>query len=143
MDYRKLAEEEICIINFSHSKDFFSAVEPINKGEDGVLLWMHYNKKNNVFAGELAENLGLSSGRIANILKNLEKKKYIVRGSDAKDMRKVSVILTDNGRVHITGVYQKAIDQHEKIFRALGERDSLEFIRILKRGHELILEGKI
>lgn len=80
---------------------------------------------------------------ITNILKNLEKKNYIVRESDAKDMRRVSVTLTGSGREYIAGVYEKMIDQHEKIFRALGEHDSLELVRILKRGHDLMTEGKL
>lgn len=143
MDYRKLAEEGIGIVNFSYPKEFLSAVKLLNKGEDGILLWMYCNNKDSIFAGELAKNLGLTSGRITNILKNIEKKNYIVRESDAKDMRRVSVTLTDNGRAYIAEVYEKMIDRHQRIFRALGEHDSMELIRILKRGHDLMMKGKL
>ena len=65
-------------------------------GEDGILLCLLANDQE-MLPGELLEKTGLTTGRIANILKALEKKDLISRLRDGGDKRKVHVRLTEKG----------------------------------------------
>ena len=65
-------------------------------GENGVLLQLQ-NNGGALSSGKLAELLNLTSGRIANILKSLEKKSLILRERDSSDRRHVMARLTDLG----------------------------------------------
>lgn len=60
-------------------------------------------------SGELADSMDLTSGRIANILKSLEKKDMIVREKAPGDKRYVIARLTDKGRDKI-----RIIDEENK-----------------------------
>ena len=73
MDYRTMAEE-LYTMHFAYEKSFYQWEENIAaRGEDGVLLWLYYSGKD-MFSGDIVRKLGLTSGRVANILKALEKK---------------------------------------------------------------------
>lgn len=91
-----------------------------------------------VCAGELAECVGLTSGRVANILKQLERKGYIERTPGTQDKRKVLVCLTAAGREYAKQVYRKEVDGYAWLLRVLGETDAREFMRLLKQGVKLL-----
>ena len=91
-----------------------------------------------VCAGELAECVGLTSGRVANILKQLERKEYIERTPGTQDKRKVLVCLTAAGREYAKQVYHKEVDGYAWLLRVLGEADAREFMRLLKQGVKLL-----
>ncbi|MCD8019874.1 MAG: MarR family transcriptional regulator [Clostridiales bacterium] len=132
MDYTKLIDEflEMHFFNARIFLDIFTKIS--GKGEERVLLYL-WRGKDGVLSGELAKELGLTTGRTANILKALERKKYISRNSRLKDRRKVSVFLTEKGKCYIERVYQKICSDHLEIFEYLGEKDSEELVRICKR----------
>lgn len=97
MEYEKLAKElvEMQVENarpLSWIADCIAA-----RGEEQLLLMLAHRDKA-VCAGELAECVGLTSGRVANILKQLERKGYIERTPGKQDKRKVLVCLTAAGR---------------------------------------------
>ena len=66
------------------------------RGESGVLLYL-YHVDRPMYPGELTEKLGLTTGRIANILKELERERLILRTPDVLDKRRVRVALTPEG----------------------------------------------
>lgn len=82
-------------------------------------------------SGELADSMDLTSGRIANILKSLEKKDLIFREKASGDKRYVIAGLTDKGRDKI-----RKIDEENKelVMSVIDEVDlddmwkSLEFL---------------
>ena len=109
MEYEKLAKElvEMQVENarpLSWIADCIAA-----RGEEQLLLMLAHRDKA-VCAGELAECVGLTSGRVANILKQLERKGYIERTPGTQDKRKVLVCLTAlcAGRSGRTRVYAPA-----------------------------------
>lgn len=137
MEYEKLAKElvEMQVENarpLSWIADCIAA-----RGEEQILLMLASRGKA-VCAGELAEHVGLTSGRVANILKQLERKGYIERAQGTADRRKVLVCLTDAGQQYAKQVYRKELDGYAWLLRVLGEADAREFIRLLKQGANLL-----
>lgn len=107
------------------------------RGEAQILLMLaHRNEA--VCAGELTEHVGLTSGRVANILKQLERKGYIERTPGTDDRRKVLVCLTEDGQQYAKHVYRKELDGYAWLLRVLGEADAREFMRLLKQGVNLL-----
>lgn len=84
-----------------------------------------------VSAGELASRMGISSGRIANILSSLDRKKYIERRRSSRDRRQINVSLTQKGSDHIHHVYENAKNSHILLLQKMGEEDAEDFIRLM------------
>lgn len=129
-DYEKLAEN-LCEIHFLYAKDLANVFEQRStRGEEAALFWLA--KLNSpVSAGELAGYLGITSGRIANILSSLDRKKLIVRHRSTRDRRQTMIRLTPQGRQHIHEVYLIARESHLQLLKKMGESDAAEFIRLM------------
>ncbi len=103
-----------------------------NRGEDGVVLCL-YSSECALLAGELGERTGLSTGRIANILRKLEAKGFVKRIQDELDRRCVHVSLTEQGRAYAQGLKNSAVQAHGELLERLGSTDATEFVRIVRR----------
>ncbi len=141
MDYREIAEE-FCRIQIINTRK----MEKIEKflparGEANILLSLVHSDRE-LLAGELAKSCGLSVSRVTNILNSLEKKKLIVKRSDDWDKRKVYISLTDAGRAFIMERHGKVVSGYERVFRRLGEEDSQEYVRLIKK-FSTIMEEEI
>ena len=88
-------------------------------------------------SGELSHALRLTSGRMANILKALEKKKYITRLSSRDDRRKVLVYLTEAGTRYIEPLYQQTLLDHQQLLERMGESDATEFLRLIRKAIQI------
>lgn len=102
------------------------------RGECRLLSYLKYYKKKSITSGELADALGLTTARIASILKSLEKKGYITRECSEEDKRKVYVIITGSGIKYIEKKNDTVFRFYRDIFAQMEERDRDEFIRLLK-----------
>ncbi|MCH4035145.1 MAG: winged helix DNA-binding protein [Lachnospiraceae bacterium] len=105
-------------------------------GEDGMMLWLYLCGKDQTVAGDLADALNLTSGRIANILRQLERKNYVMRTNGRVDRRKVYVALTPEGKRHTEEVYKAILAKYQNLIDAIGEDEAKEYLRLNK----LILE---
>lgn len=139
MDYREIAEEfcRIQIINARKMEKLEKSLPA--RGEANILLSLARAGKE-LLAGEIAKNCGLSVSRVTNILNSLEKKDLIEKHSDEADKRKVYVSLTDGGRAFIMERHGKVVSGYERVFRRLGEEDSLEYVRLIKKFSEIMEE---
>ena len=130
MEYEKLAKELVGM-QVENARPLSWIADCIAaRGEEQLLLMLAHRDKA-VCAGELAECVGLTSGRVANILKQLERK-------GTQDKRKVLVCLTAAGREYAKQVYRKEVDGYAWLLRVLGETDAREFMRLLKQGVKLL-----
>lgn len=82
---------------------------------------------------ELSRRMGVSSARIAALLKHLEQKGFILRRADEHDERRVNVSLTDAGRELIRERRRRAIDRVAAALRSLGEDDAREYVRLQQK----------
>ena len=104
----------------------------INQGEDGILMCLSAADRA-MLSGEIMEKTGLSAGRVANILKQLETKGLIERRHDGSDRRWVHVTLTDTGRQRAAFLRKNASMEHESMVQYLGEEDAAEMLRLMRR----------
>lgn len=81
----------------------------------------------------LSRSMGVSSARIAALLKHLEQKGLILRRTDELDERRVNVSLTDTGRELINERRREAIERVAAALRSLGEEDACEYIRLQQK----------
>lgn len=103
-----------------------------NRGEDGVVLCL-YSSERALLAGELGERTGLSTGRIANILRKLEAKGLVMRMQDELDRRCVHVSLTEQGKSYAQALKSSAVQANGELLERLGSTDATEFVRIVRR----------
>jgi DNA-binding MarR family transcriptional regulator len=129
-DYETLADN-LCDIHFLYSRDLSNVFEQHStRGEEAALFWLS-RLENPVSAGELASKLGITSGRIANILGSLDRKKFIERHRSSRDRRQINVTLTDAGAEHIRSVYENARKSHMALLQKMGDDNAAEFIRLM------------
>ena len=70
-------------------------------------------------AKELAYQIGVTQGRITQILTTLEKKGYIVRELDITDRRNIIIKLTESAVPFVQNVTQKHIELHTKVLEKI------------------------
>ena len=91
MNYKPLAQELLDSMTFRKLPTERSG--HISSGERGILSYLCYIN-DGAFAGEISREVGISTGRTAIALKNLEKKGFITRSVSESDRRCVRVCIT-------------------------------------------------
>ena len=102
------------------------------RGESGVLLYL-YHTGAPMYAGELTERLGLTTGRVANILKELEREGLIARTPDDRDRRRVLVSLTGKGEAEARARHDATIAFHARLLTGFSEEESNQFFSMIQR----------
>lgn len=87
---------------------------------------------------ELADRAWVSSARIANILRALEAKGWIVREHSTTDRRRVHVTVTDKGRQGVETKRRELEDRTAAFLEQLGKADTQEMVRLLRRANQII-----
>ena len=131
MDFQEKAAE-LNRMHLVYAKELNALAEQVSaQGETGVLLSLSEHESP-MFAGEFIEILGLTTGRIANILKRLEQKKLIRREFLAEDKRRVIVSLTPKGWEIARQKSGQMAAFHKKLLEYLGEEDAAAAVRIFE-----------
>ena len=137
MDAMKLGEH-LWTRHLDHMRMLDEVVErSCTRGENGVLLYL-YHVERPMYPGELTEKLGLTTGRIANILRVLESSGLIVRTPDARDKRRVRVALTSSGEVQARRQNAEALAFHEKLMSRLKPGEAEQFLYMMKRLTDIV-----
>lgn len=132
MDYTPLAASLFSSLVKTSNAPFQKESRNFCMGEMGILSYLNFCC-DGVTAGELSENLDVSTGRVAAALNTLEKKNMIKRNHDISDKRRVIVNITDSGKKAVLKKRRHGILCTEEMLRALGEDDAREFVRIMQR----------
>ena len=137
MDAMKLGEH-LWTRHLDHMRMLDEVVErSCTRGENGVLLYL-YHVERPMYPGELTEKLGLTTGRIANILRVLESSGLIVRTPDARDKRRVRVALTSSGEVQARRQNAEALAFHKKLMSRLKPGEAEQFLYMMKRLTDIV-----
>lgn len=139
MDYKALAEELFHVMTRTAKLPFQKKVDDLSHGERKILGYLTFGK-NGVPSGDLSEKLDLTTPRVASALNSLAKKGYIERNRDENDKRMVIVSITESGKSYMLEEYNNLILMMQQTLEKLGEKDALEFIRIIKRIQEITNE---
>ena len=141
MDW-KSREQRLDALSCTHLKELYRLGSAIaTQGEDGLLLCL-YAENRPMLSGELVERMGLTTGRIANILRMLEAKGLVDRAQDTNDRRKVHITLTAPGRARAEAQHHARAESYRRLLDYLGDEDSESFLRLLERCLEYYAEEK-
>ena len=102
------------------------------RGESAVLSCLA-RADEPLLSGELADRCNLSTGRMANLLRQLEGKGLLSRQHGDDDRRKTYVQLTEAGRVEADMQLQDIFEARKSLLSYLGEQDGNELLRLLER----------
>lgn len=117
------AAAELCRLNIEKCGEISNLRDLLTvDGETAVLLWL-WQKGKEEFAVNITEQFRLTAGRVANIIKRLEQRSYILREQDEDDKRRVKIRLTPEGNDAAAAMYEKFLGEQEKFLRRLGEKD--------------------
>ncbi|MEL4105596.1 MarR family winged helix-turn-helix transcriptional regulator [Oscillospiraceae bacterium WX1] len=105
----------------------------------GEMFILHFisHQSGDVLPSELSAAMKTSTARVAMALKSLEGKGLIERRIDKEDRRRVKVSMTQAGRDMITCQHGEMRRRVEQILTVLGEKDTLEYLRIVGRMIEI------
>lgn len=82
---------------------------------------------------KLAEYTDFTPARLSAIIKSLEGKGYICRQQDEIDKRCTIIEITEEGSASSKLIKDAAVKNSLEIIEKLGEKDSLEFLRLMKK----------
>ncbi len=102
------------------------------RGENMALAIISKNG-GSIYPKDIEEMMGVSSARVAKIIKGLEEKKLVIRKPDSKDKRKTLVILTDLGKEFENLRKEKINFTLSTMLELLGEEDGADFVRIIEK----------
>lgn len=104
-------------------------VKKTNQGETGILCWLLKVYPAPVYSGDIAEKMGIGTGRVGNALKSLEEKGVIIRSRDEEDKRKVLVSLTKQGYEKTKEAYLKTSSFLDDLIDTYGVEKMNQFLK--------------
>ncbi|MBQ5331744.1 MAG: MarR family transcriptional regulator [Oscillospiraceae bacterium] len=106
-------------------------LENFLQGEMKVLSYIHH-EQSEMLPGQLSSSLNMTAGRIAGILRSLEKKGFIIRRTDENDRRRVLVSITESGSQHILSDSVALKKRLDMLVAAMGCDNTIKLIDSLK-----------
>lgn len=103
MATQEQVDEIIRLAERVHSSDAFRCMDEANAGIGGTMRMLAEARGAGtvVTAGDIAEKLGVTTARVAALLKRLESKGLIARRRSQADARVTEVVLTDEGAARV------------------------------------------
>lgn len=121
---------------FEQFRDLYFRTDPFGlteflQGEMKVLSYIAI-AEHELLPGQLSAALEMTAGRIAGILRSLEKKGYITRRTDIADRRRVLVSITEQGREYIDSSSEKLEQRLDMLVAEMGSENTVRVIESLK-----------
>lgn len=126
----------------SHPREFFYHMDETQAGI-GAVLRLLYMEKKPVTAGKISDTLGISTARVAVLLRKMESKGLIIKEKNPLDARVTIVSLTDMGTEMIKEAWKEIQEQMGKIIDTVGEERLLEYIEINNEIRQIVSPPKI
>lgn len=115
-------EEILEAMEFIHLNRPFHELDQLNFHEQGLGATIVYLAKSNteVKSVDISNFLGISSARMAVILKKLESKHIINKFVSKQDSRAITIELTENGRILAQNIRHNMYETLSKIIDEIG-----------------------
>lgn len=108
-------------------------LENFMQGEMKVLSYIHYTAGGGEIAtGDIVSALDMTGGRVAGILRSLEKKGFISRRTDENDRRRIMVSPTPVGSDYVENGREQLRSRLSAIINAMGGESAENFIRSME-----------
>ncbi|WP_432651694.1 MarR family winged helix-turn-helix transcriptional regulator [Huintestinicola sp.] len=117
---------------FEQLKELYFSRSPVGleeflQGEMKVLSFINREDRE-LLPGQLSSSLEMTGGRIAGILRSLEKKRYITRRTDELDRRRVLVSITESGSRYIVSRSEALETKLDMLVTAMGRDNTIKLI---------------
>lgn len=117
--------------------DGLKNIDGSTAGLHAVLRYL-YETQETVTAGKISEKMGISTARVAVLLKKMAAKGLIEKEKDASDGRIVVVRISESGKAYAKKIKDNIYAQLSVIIDKIGMDRMLEFAQISKEIHELL-----
>ncbi len=108
-------------------------LENFMQGEMKVLSYIHYTAGGGEIAtGDIVSALDMTGGRVAGILRSLEKKGFVSRRTDENDRRRIMVSPTPAGSDYVENGRELLRSRLSAIINAMGSKSAENFIRSME-----------
>lgn len=132
-----LAREILYMLSSMKKRNVFSKRKFLLRGEDLFLVVLD-DVGGMSTPSQLSEYTDFTPARLSAIIKALEGKGYILRQQNETDKRCTIIEITEKGLVYSRELKEAAIRNSLDIIEKLGEKDSAEFVRLLKKLFEIM-----
>lgn len=113
----------------THPKELFHAMDMQQAGI-GAVLRLVYESEETVTAGKIADFMGVSTARVAVLLKKMVAQGLIIRESDARDARVTVVRLSEQGSRRVEAIRTHVYTHIGAVIDKIGMDRMQEFIAI-------------
>ena len=137
MKRENLAENLFQELRCNTSTSLGEILNEFSRGEIGVLGYLAF-EKDEATAGELSEQLNVTTARVARILNSLEAKGYIKRTVDDFDKRKTLVVVTKNGKIFARKAKKEVVNKIAKVIDEIGEVEAKKYIQITLKIRDIL-----
>lgn len=121
----------------SHPRKFLHRMDEVQAGI-GAVLNLLYTRKAPVTAGEISEELGVTTARVAVLLKKMMERDLITKERSPLDARIRMIALTENGTKTVQKMHEKIYGQMGKLIDQIGEERLLEYIATANEIRQII-----
>ncbi len=134
-------EETIVIIQRIFESRPTKLFKPLDETRAGLhcVLRMLDREEKPLTAGQISTKMGVSSARVAVLLRKMAEKGLIVREGSPDDARKSMISLSDKGRSQIEKLNEERINVFQGVINRLGKEKTEQFIQLsgeLKKAFE-------
>lgn len=132
MEYTEIAEE---LMSLAASLSHLPAARAVWEASGGEYSALGYilGSARGAHPTELCRHMNVSSARISAMLRDLEKKHWVIRKKDPEDERSKLVFLTEAGRRFITERRAAVLRRLEEMLECLGPEDAAEYLRLQRK----------
>ena len=128
-----LSDELIEVLRQYYYMKIPLGLENFMQGEMKVLSYIHYTAGGGEIAtGDIVSALDMTGGRVAGILRSLEKKGFISRRTDENDRRRIMVSPTLAGSDYVENGRELLRSRLSAIINAMGSESAENFIRSME-----------
>lgn len=128
-----LSDELIEVLRQYYYMKIPLGLENFMQGEMKVLSYIHYTAGGGEIAtGDIVSALDMTGGRVAGILRSLEKKGFISRRIDENDRRRIMVSPTPAGSDYVENGRELLRSRLSAIINAMGSKSAENFIRSME-----------
>ncbi|MDD3183739.1 MAG: MarR family transcriptional regulator [Anaerostipes sp.] len=132
MNQREVAIEVLDKMQGSCPNQLFQKINDFDHGIIFVCMYLDCQEQE-VIAGDIANEMKVSTARVATLLKKMEQRHLIRKYHSPKDARKTVVEITEEGKSFVEGKREKAISKMEHIIDEVGKEEMEVFIETLHK----------
>ncbi len=132
MNYKDLANEFLNATFELNKQGPQRRVDESLKGERFVMYYLYINNQRGL-PSKISDKMGISTARVAVILNRLEDRNLILRTIDPKDRRRILIELTPEGHRLAEAEHKNVVEMVARMLKLLGDYDSQEFVRLIKK----------